>query len=194
MKRIKGIIFDMDGTVVDVPYDWKKIKQELQTEGKPILAYIQGLKEPEKTKKWRILERYEEEATAQATLKEGMENFMAFLKQKGIKTALVTNNARKNVDFLLRKFRLDFDLILSREAGLWKPSGAPFLFVMQKLGIQKKECCVVGDSHFDVKAAEEAGIKIVFVLSHQGKKRKYAAGVETVLSIKELQMKISHFV
>jgi HAD superfamily hydrolase (TIGR01509 family) len=193
MKMIKGIIFDMDGTVVDVPYDWKKIKQELRTEGKPILTYIQNLKEPERTKKWRILERYEEKATAQATLKEGMEEFLAYLKKKGIKTALVTNNARKNVDFLLKKFRLDFDLVLSREAGLWKPSGDPFLFVLKKLGVQKRECCVIGDSHFDVKAAEEAGIKRVFVLSHE-KEQKYSIGVEMVPSIKELQKKISKII
>jgi HAD superfamily hydrolase (TIGR01549 family) len=190
---IKGIIFDMDGTVVDVSYDWKKIKQELQTEGKPILAYIQSLKEPERTNKWRILERYEEDATAQATLKDGMEKFLAFLKEKGIKTALVTNNARKNVDFLLNKFRLDFSLVLSREAGLWKPSGAPFLFVLKSFGIQKKECCVIGDSHFDVKAAEEAGIKRVFLLSHE-KEKKYSIGVEMVPNIKELQKIISHII
>ena len=187
---IKGIIFDLDGTVVDVLYDWKRIKQELQTQGEPILAHIQSLQEPERSKKWTILERFEEEATAQATLKEGMEKFLVFLKKKRIKTALVTNNSRKNLDFLLNKFHLSFDFLLSREAGLWKPSGAPFLFVMQNLGIGKMECCVIGDSHFDVKAAEEAGIKRVFVLT-QEKENKFSCGVETANTVKELEEKIS---
>ena len=62
---------------------------------------------------------------------------------------------------LLNKFQLSFDLLLSREAGLWKPSGAPFLFVLQNLGMKNWECCVIGDSHFDVKAAEEAGLDSV---------------------------------
>ena len=39
MTRIRCVIFDMDGTVVDVAYDWIRIKQELQTEGTPILLY-----------------------------------------------------------------------------------------------------------------------------------------------------------
>ena len=29
-KKLKGAIFDMDRTLVDVPYDWKKIKEELK--------------------------------------------------------------------------------------------------------------------------------------------------------------------
>lgn len=190
---IKGIIFDMDGTVVDVPYDWKRIKQELQTEGEPILSHIRNCREPERSRKWGILERYEEEATAQATLKDGMDKFLIFLREKGIKTALVTNNSRKNVDFLLNKFRLHFDLMLSREAGLWKPSGAPFIFVLENFGIQKKECCVIGDSHFDVKAAKEAGIERIFILIRD-KEDKISFGVETVRGVAELQKKISNLI
>ena len=187
---IKCVIFDMDGTVVDVVYDWKRIKEELQTQGKPILSYIREIEEPERSRKWAILEKYEEEATAQATLKEGMKSYLTFLKERDIKTALVTNNSRKNVDFLLDKFRLNFDLVLSREAGLWKPSGAPFLFVLEKLGIEKDQCCVVGDSHFDVKAAEEAGIKKIFILSRE-KENVFSSAVETVQTVMELEEKTS---
>jgi HAD superfamily hydrolase (TIGR01549 family) len=180
----------MDGTVVDVVYDWKRIKEELQTQGKPILSYIREIEEPERSRKWAILEKYEKEATAQATLKEGMKSYLTFLKERKIKTALVTNNSRKNVDFLLDKFRLNFDLVLSREAGLWKPSGAPFLFVLEKLGIQKDQCCVVGDSHFDVKAAEEAGIKKIFILSRE-KDNVFSSAVETIQTVMELEQKTS---
>ncbi len=190
MKLIECVIFDMDGTVVDVAYDWKMIKQKLQTQGKPILTYIQNLEEPERSRKWAILEKYEEEATAQATLKEGMESFLAFLEEKNIKKALVTNNSRKNVDYLLDKFGLNFDFVLSREEGLWKPSGAPFLFVLEKLGIEKKHCCVVGDSHFDVKAAKEAGIGIVFILGH-GKDLDLFSEAEMVHTVEELEQKIA---
>lgn len=190
MPRIKGAIFDLDGTVVDVSYDWKRIKEELQTQGKPILSHIQSLREPERAMKWAILERFEEEATTQATLKEGMDEFLAFLKEKGIKTAIVTNNSRKNLEFLLHKFSLRFDFLLSREAGLWKPSGIPFLHVLRKLKVKKGECCVIGDSHFDVKAAEEAGIKKIFVLT-QDREKYLSHGVEPVRTVGELRAKVS---
>jgi HAD superfamily hydrolase (TIGR01549 family) len=190
MQPIECVIFDMDGTVVDVAYDWKRIKQELQTRGEPILSYIQNLEEPERSRKWTILEKYEAEATAQATLTEGMESFLAFLQEKNVKTALVTNNSRKNVDYLLNKFRLYFDLVLSREAGLWKPSGAPFLFVLEKFGIEKKQCCVVGDSHFDVKAAKDAGIGNIFILAH-GKEMGLFFEAVIVQTVEELKQKIA---
>lgn len=190
MDRIRGVIFDMDGTVVDVPYDWKRIKDELQTEGEPILSHIQSLQEPERSQKWTILEKFEEEATAQAVLKKGMDKFLAFLTNKRIKTALVTNNSRKNLEFLLKKFRLRFDFLLSREAGLWKPSGAPFLFVLKNLGIKNRECCVIGDSHFDVRAAEEAGIDRIFLLS-QKKQKQFSPHVETVRTVGELRKRIA---
>lgn len=161
---LKGVIFDMDGTVVDVPYDWTRIKSELGTRGRPILSYIASLPEPEKSRKKRILEKHEERATAQAVLKDGMKSFIDFLHSNRMKTALVTNNSRKNVSFLINKYDLHFDSIISREQGLWKPEGTPFLAVMKKWGLEKNECCVIGDSMFDVLAAENAGIESVYLL------------------------------
>jgi HAD superfamily hydrolase (TIGR01549 family) len=190
---IECVIFDMDGTVVDVPYDWKKIKEELQTQGAPILSYIQSLKEPEKSEKWKILEKFEEEATAQAVLKEGMKEFLSFLESKKIKKALVTNNSRRNVDILLKKFHLKFDFILSREAGLWKPSGAPFLYVLKKLRLEKEKCCVVGDSHFDVKAAAAAGIQIVFILGSK-KQKNLPVGVRIFRTVHDLKKWLERFI
>jgi len=187
--KLKGVIFDMDGTVVDVPYDWNRIKAELRTQGKSILVYLKSLEEPEKSEKWRVLEKYEEEATMKAELKRGMREFLNLLREKGIKNALVTNNSQKNVSFLLEKFNLEFDCIICRESGLWKPSGAPFLAALEKLGLKKEECCVVGDSHFDVKAANEAGIPNVFILN-EDKERFASMDAEVFSSTEELKKKI----
>jgi len=187
--RLKGAIFDMDGTVVDVPYDWGKIKAELGTQGKPILTYIENLDEPERSKKWKILERFESEATQKAKLKPGMRDFLDLLSTRGVKKALVTNNSRKNVSFLLEKFRLEFDCVISRERGLWKPSGAPFLVALKELQLNKEECCVVGDSHFDIRAAEEAGIPLIFILS-EDRERFDKMNAEVFSSVEALQAKM----
>ena len=162
---IKGIIFDLDGTLVDVPYDWQRIRSELETQGKPILAHLQSLEEPERTAKWKKLEKFEHEATLKARLKNGIPELLDYLTRIGVRQALVTNNTKKNVIFLLNKFHLDFDYILTRESGLWKPSGRPFVTVLDWFDLRKDECCVIGDSHFDVQAAAEAGIAHVFILS-----------------------------
>jgi HAD superfamily hydrolase (TIGR01509 family) len=179
----------MDGTVVDVPYDWGEIKDELETRGEPILPYIHNLGEPERSEKWKILERFESEATQKAKLKPGMREFLGLLSARGVKKALVTNNSRKNVSFLLKKFRLEFDCVISRERGLWKPSGAPLLLALKELQLDKEECCVVGDSHFDVRAAEEAGIPLIFILN-EDRERFDKMNAEVFGSVEELQTTI----
>lgn len=186
---IKGIIFDMDGTVVEVPYDWNQIKKELKTEGKPVLHFLSRLEEPERSAKWKVLERYEKEATEKAVLKEGMQEFLDFLDRKGIRKALVTNNARKNVTYLLNKFQLNFDVIISRESGLWKPSGSPFFDALKRLGIRREETCVVGDSPFDIQAAREAGITKIIILS-QDKEKFSSAPAEVFSSVEGLKKRI----
>jgi HAD superfamily hydrolase (TIGR01509 family) len=189
LMKLKCLIFDLDGTIVDVPYDWDKIKAELKTQGRPILHYLHNLTEPEKSEKWKILEKYEDEATRKAELKQGMHELLDLLSKNGIKKVVVTNNSRKNVVYLLSKFQLSFDYVISRESGLWKPSGAPFLKVMKKLGLKREECSVVGDSHFDVKAANEAGISKVFILS-KDKERFASTGAELFSSVRSLRKKI----
>ncbi|MDH7512180.1 MAG: HAD-IA family hydrolase [Clostridiales bacterium] len=184
--RIRGVIFDLDGTIVEAAYDWSRIRADLGTSGLPILSYLDSLEEPERSRKWRLLREYEDEATRKARLKKGTREFLHFLTRRGLKKALVTNNSRRNVRFLVRKFRLEFDHVLSRESGLWKPSGAPFKEVMRKLGLKKGECAVVGDSLFDLQAAEEAGIEWVFLIS-QDRDKFPPSRAEVVPSLPALQ-------
>lgn len=188
--RPKAVLFDLDGTIVDVPYDWPKIRAELGTEGQSILAHLQGLKGRERTRKWDLLEKYEAEATRRARLRPGIKRLLAFLERKKLKTALVTNNSRMNADALLSRFGLRFDLVLTRESGLWKPSARPFLEVMRRLGLEPDECLVVGDTRFDLLAAAEAGIKKIFLISRD-QKAFAGAGVEVCRSIGDLREKIA---
>ncbi len=161
---IRGVIFDLDGTVVENAYDWPRIREELGNGPLPILSYLCGLEEPERSRKWAVLERHEAEQTARATLREGMRELLAYLAGRGVRTALVTNNSLKNTDYLLGKFGLRFDRVLTRESGLWKPSGAPFREVQEAFGIGGDECGVVGDTRFDVLAALDAGVAAIFIL------------------------------
>jgi phosphoglycolate phosphatase-like HAD superfamily hydrolase len=61
--RIKGVIFDLDGTVVENDYDWAGIREELGTGKSSILGYLDSLAEPERSAKWAILEDHEARQT-----------------------------------------------------------------------------------------------------------------------------------
>jgi len=190
---MKCAIFDMDGTIVDVPYDWTQIKRELDTGGKPILNYLEELREPEKSKKRQILENYEKNATQKAVLKKGILHFLEFIKDNEIISALVTNNSKENVSYLLYKFNLVFDLVMTRESGLWKPSAKPFFKVMERLSLDREECCVIGDSHFDVIAAQEAGIEKVFVINEDVEKFN-SEEAEVYGSFEELKKRMTQII
>jgi hypothetical protein len=119
--KIKGVIFDLDGTVVENSYDWLRIREELGTGATSILTYLDSLEGTERSRKWSILETHEAEQTAASVLRGGVRGLLGLLRERGIATALVTNNSRKNTDFLLNKFGLVFDCVITRESGLWKP-------------------------------------------------------------------------
>jgi HAD superfamily hydrolase (TIGR01509 family) len=165
VMRIRGVIFDLDGTVVENDYDWPRIREELGTGAASILGYLDSLEEPERAAKWSILEAHEAAQTDASVLRDGVRGLLTLLRSRGIAVALVTNNSRKNTEFLLGKFGLEFACVITRESGLWKPSGAPFLEVLRALGLRAEECGVIGDTHFDVLAALDAGIGSIFLLS-----------------------------
>jgi pyrophosphatase PpaX len=164
---LRGVIFDLDGTVVENVYDWTGIRDELGTGATSILHYLDSLDEPERTAKWTILETHEARQTESSVLRQGVRELLAFLRARRVAAALVTNNSRKNTEFLLAKFQLDFDCVITRESGLWKPSGAPFLEVLRTFGLEPEACGVVGDTRFDVLAALDAGIERIFLLSDE---------------------------
>ena len=166
----QGVIFDLDGTVVENNYDWRRIREEIGAGETSILTYLESPAEPERSRKRHILEGHEAAQTETAVLQEGIRDFLGALRSRGVAAALVTNNSRKNTEFLLHKFGLAFDCVITRESGLWKPSGAPFLEVFRQLGLTPDDCCVVGDTRFDVLAGLDAGIAAIFILSDEPEK------------------------
>ncbi|MGQ9801231.1 MAG: HAD family hydrolase [Candidatus Saccharicenans sp.] len=161
---LKLVIFDLDGTVVENSYDWPAIRQQLGVRGGSILAYLDSLPEPERSDKYALLRKFEREQTESSVLKQGVREFLTWLAAARVKRALVTNNSQENTDHLLQKFRLEFDLVLTRESGLHKPAGTPFLRVMEYFRAEAGETVVVGDTNYDLLAAKEAGIRLVFIL------------------------------
>jgi hydrogenase expression/formation protein HypE len=170
MEGIEAVIFDMDGTLVNSEYDWPEIRQCLGVIGASIIDDLNALPEPECTRRWAELEHIEAEATKRATVHEGARELLALFADRGIAAALVTNNSEDNTQRLLERFSLDFEVVVTRDSGLWKPSGAPITEAARQLGIAPEHCLGVGDSHYDNMAARDAGLARICVL-HDGSGR-----------------------
>lgn len=167
MEGIQAVVFDMDGTLIDSTYDWPEIRRRLGVTGSSIIDDLNGLTEPDRTNKWAELEAIENFATAGARLHDGALELLELLEAAHFRTALVTNNSENNTRALLERFGLRFDVVLTRDSGLWKPSGAPIREAVARLGVEATACLGVGDSHYDVIAARKAGLAAVCVL-HDG--------------------------
>src|SRR5512140_684678 len=86
---IRGLIFDLDGTVVENDYDWPRIRKELGTGAASILGYLDSLAEPERSAKWAILERHEARQTQASVLRGGILDLLRMLRSRRVATALV---------------------------------------------------------------------------------------------------------
>jgi HAD superfamily hydrolase (TIGR01509 family) len=171
MDGIRAVVFDMDGTLIDSTYDWPEIRRRLGVTGSSIIDDLNGLAEPDRSRKWAELEEIESAATAEARLHDGVADLLELLATSGLGTSLVTNNSDANTQKLLDRFGLCFDVVLTRDSGLWKPSGAPISEAVSQLGVESGDCLGVGDSRYDVLAAREAGLAAVCLL-HDGAGRE----------------------
>ncbi len=183
-----AVIFDMDGTLIDnTPYHFKSwqalykkygkgelSKQTYYTEisGVPIMETLKkvfgndhdeaGLKELLKEKE----EFYREIYAPFLVAINGLENFLAELKNDGVKMAMATSATVEDIDFILNKIpiRNDFDVIVnSSMVSKPKPNPQIFLKAAEKLDMDPARCIVFEDSLVGIKAANSAGMKVIAI-------------------------------
>jgi beta-phosphoglucomutase len=88
--------------------------------------------------------------------------------QGKIKIALATMSPRKVIDAILseKKIKKYFNVVFSADEVISpKPNPEIFLISAKSLGIESKDCIVVEDSVFGIKAAKEAKMKCIAVSS-----------------------------
>lgn len=103
--QIRGIIFDMDGTLTEPVLDFKEIRRQLQIpQGADILHYIDSLTcQSERNELHSKLEEFEARAAGQLTLQQGLRELLLFSSEKGVKRALVTRNSQDGIAAFLKK-------------------------------------------------------------------------------------------
>jgi HAD superfamily hydrolase (TIGR01493 family) len=108
--------------------------------------------------------------------------YLKTLKEKGIKVGLVCNTDNFSLPFVLDKFEMRelFDeVVLSCDVGALKTNPALYEHALEKLGLQKEEVLIVGDSEqSDMQGATNANIK--GVLMDRRNSREYTPKVVTL--------------
>jgi phosphoglycolate phosphatase len=99
-----------------------------------------------------------------ATLMPGAAVVLDTCRALGMKSALLTRNTRLAVDIAMERFEdLRFDLIRCREDGIVKPEPDGVLVACETLGVAPRRAVSLGDFHFDILAANAAGLLSVLL-------------------------------
>ena len=196
---IKGIIFDMDGTIVDsLPYHheaWKIFFNENQVENfsdklkdykgggtLDLMKAVYGNKYSLKDLKSMSDEKeviFREIYKGKINPIEGFKNFLIDIKSKHILVGLASNAVRKNVSLIINELNIfnDFDsIICGDEVKNGKPNPEMFNKTINRFNIKKDECLIFEDSLEGVKAAKNSGIKVVGISSSTSDKTLIDAG------------------
>lgn len=124
----------------------------------------------------RILEQFELEGAKNSSIIPGVREFLTYLDSHEIRCAVVTRNRRAMAEMALRRCKLEFGLLISREDGPAKPDPWAIEHVCQCWGFLPEQVVMLGDFRFDVEAGRSAGAKTVFFT--RGRNLKNLPGLE----------------
>jgi phosphoglycolate phosphatase len=182
---IKGVIFDLDGTLID-SYQaiYLSFQYAYEKMGLPPLSYedsrkVVGLgltitfndllgqeRTPEALQWFR--KRYEEVFPQHTHFLPGAENLIAELHRRGIKQAIATNKLGRFSRSIIKHFGMEtfFVAILGDEdVALNKPDPEMLLSAIGKMALPREEVVMVGDSLVDIETAKNSGIRIFAIPS-----------------------------
>lgn len=179
-KRIKGVLFDFDGTLtLPGALDFPAIRREMNCPPDiPILEWLETVPAERKPPLMRILESAEEKAAEESLPNVGAEECLLTLRDRGVLLGIITRNSLPSVRVALERFEtvrlLDFSTVITRDDSLPKPHPDGVHKACERMGLAVSELMVVGDFRFDVMAGKAAGA--CSVLLTNGRQSLMASG------------------
>jgi len=168
-RRFDGVIFDMDGTLIESNLDFAAIRATLGIpDGVGIIEAMEQMPAQRRREAEDWLERQELAAARGAAPVPGAVEIVMAIRRAGLKTALLTRNARGAMEVVLERLAVAFDLAWSREEGPIKPDPDGVLRACRAMGISPHRTACVGDFEYDIVAANAAGaVSVLLVLGQR---------------------------
>lgn len=182
LDGIKGVIFDLDGTLIDSMWVWEAIDIEYLARynvpfDKSYQKEINGMSFNEIAIYFRdVLGIPEDLENMKASWnnmawykycndiypKKGVLDFLRYLKKNGIKTGIGTSNSLDLCNAVLeaRDLMKYFDAVhTSNEVKTGKPAPDIYLLVAESIGVKPEECIVFEDILQGILAGKNAGMR-----------------------------------
>lgn len=187
----KAVIFDLDGTIILSDDLWKRAYQnvlkvlgftDVEIEAMPFVAgvrlediwymVIDGYEIPNANAK-ELTKHTENEflkiiQSEEIPITPGFWSIGVDFKERGYKTALVTNTGKVATDAIMKKLHIEnsFDLVLTGD-DVSKPKPNPEIYnlAIKKLGLKKDQIIVFEDSVTGSNASISAGLDTIVIMS-----------------------------
>ena len=161
-KMIKAIIFDLDGTLVNIPIDYEKLFRRIRSiikvdDVRPLANSISRVDEDTRKHVFGVWEEAELAVSKQITAnKEGIKTYREFADKP---KALVTLQGKKVVKLILEQVGLSFDFIVTREDTLSRID--QLKKAAENLNTQCTNLLFVGNTNNDFIAADKLGCQFL---------------------------------
>ena len=186
LEGIKGIIFDLDGTMVDSMWMWRGIDEEFMaargfTMTDDLELAIEGMSFRETAEYFvrtypltesveelmdilvqMAIDKYEHDVP----VKPGLMHLLQEMKARGIRMGIATSNARVLLDAVANAHGFyDYmdGVLTANEVKRGKPAPDVFLAVAEKIGIAPQDCLVFEDIPQGIRAGLAADMKVCAV-------------------------------
>ncbi len=192
---LKGVLLDFDGTLVDLPVDWDRLREEISRlfaahgtvrEFRPLYASVaEAFEELEargaaaamraglRRRLNRLMTDAELAAADAAVALPGSRELLEVLRDRGLKTMIQTTNSVRAVQQVWERLQLPaVDAIVGRESARRpKPHPQGVRRALRALGLRGPEAVVVGDGEFDVILGRAIGATTVRLRSEDSMAR-----------------------
>jgi HAD superfamily hydrolase (TIGR01549 family) len=163
---IKGILFDLDGTLVHLPTDYKIIQEKLKNifqvneDFSPLIPSIISRANEDGSKIDEAFEMIcEQEMIAVQNLEsmQGINDIMNFLKTKNCLVCLVTMQCRRVALEILNKLGITdfFSNIITRDES--HDRFEQIQQTLEKMKLSPEQILVIGDTIYDMECAKKVG-------------------------------------
>ncbi len=161
---IAAVVFDLDGTLVDLPVDWEGLFAEFKVimhvdNVRPVAETVSKVYAETRKQVFDVWDKAELAVSKKSTINEkGMSIYRQYADKP---KALVTLQGKKAVEIIAVEFGLRFDVVVTREDSLSRSE--QLLMAAEKLKVPLKDILFVGNADTDAEAAKKVGCQFLRV-------------------------------